>query len=110
MTCPDAFKPDFFNNIAAIAVVLMFTKVVMHRSRQGSGGRRGLAVLHVGTVLSAGLAIVVSLRATDACGLDPCLHRAAWVFLAATAVGLLADLVVEDLGSAFDWKISKRQP
>ena len=35
MSCPNtAFQPDFFNNAAAIAVVLLFTKVVTHRLRK----------------------------------------------------------------------------
>jgi hypothetical protein len=29
----EPFQPDFFNNVAAIAIVLTFAKVVSHRSR-----------------------------------------------------------------------------
>ncbi len=69
MSCPDPSQPDFFNNVAAVAVVLMFAKVVTHRSRahaharepsnDAPSGRRaffhGLAV--VAAVVAAGVAI-----------------------------------------------------
>jgi len=34
------FTADFYNNVAAIAVVLLFTKVVAHRSRKTPRGFR----------------------------------------------------------------------
>jgi hypothetical protein len=105
MGCPDEkFQADFFNNIAAVAVVLMFTKVVMQRSRQGTGGRRCLAVVHLATVLFAGLATAFSLWATSECNSEAWLHTTAWVCLAFAAAGLLIDVIAEDLISAVDWR------
>jgi hypothetical protein len=110
MGCADSngFQPDFFNNIAAVAVVLMFTKVVMHRSRRGTEAKGFLATLHVITVILAGAAIAVSLWATGICTMDRSLHQAAWILLVATGVGLLVDVFIEDVGSVRGWDISKR--
>jgi hypothetical protein len=48
MGCANSdFQADFFNNIAAIAIVLLFAKVVTHRTRKGSSARGSLALLHL---------------------------------------------------------------
>ncbi len=107
-TSDSGFQPDFFNNIASVAVVLLFTKVVMHRTRRGIAAKGCLATLHVITLLLAGAAIVISLWATGICTMDHCLHQAAWILLAAAGIGLSIDLVIEDVGSVRGWAISKR--
>jgi hypothetical protein len=107
MGCANSdFQADFFNNIAAIAIVLLFAKVVTHRTRKGSSARGSLALLHRVSMIGAGLAIAVSLWATDTRRVEPGFHTAAWWFLAAAGVGLLADTLIEDLGGAFKGKKS----
>jgi hypothetical protein len=44
---------DFYNNVAAIAVVLVFTKVVSHGMRKASGKPTGVG-LHAGVIVGAG--------------------------------------------------------
>jgi hypothetical protein len=102
MGCLDSsgFQPDFFNNIAAIAIVLMLTKVVMHRSRKRQWGESMTAVvvgLHVFTVLAAAVAVWISLAATDQRNTALEWHTYAWASLIAAAAGLFADVVVEDV-------------
>ena len=68
MACPDPDQgPDFFNNMVAIAVVLMFTKVVSHRSHKTEKPtlQRTLAVLHVLAVFAAAATVVMGVVATD---------------------------------------------
>jgi cytochrome c biogenesis factor len=89
------FTPDYFNNVAAIAVVLLFTKVVMHRWRRGSRAHLFLALFHVAAVLAAGAAIVISLWATGTC--EDVSHPLAWVFLAFAGLGLLVDILIEEV-------------
>jgi hypothetical protein len=89
-------QQDFFNNIAAIAVVLLFTKVVTHRLRRGQSKSPGsiAEACHVVTVLAATGAVVVALIATglpcDAVGL----YISAGVTLG--VAGLL--LILDELG------------
>jgi hypothetical protein len=107
MSCT-GFAPDFFNNVAAIAVVLMLTKVVMHRTRRGCWGPRLLAGLHLLTMLAAGGATWISLDATHRC--DPNHHQIALYLLIAAGIGLLIDLLVEDVGRPWGLPISKEEP
>ena len=96
MSCPNgAFQPDFFNNAAAIAVVLLFTKVVTHRSRQI---RRKAWVnwLHLLAVLGAAAAVGASLWATEQCAVDDRLDWLAWGGLGVAGFALLLDIVLED--------------
>ena len=62
MPCPDPGPgADFFNNVAAVAVVLMFAKVVSHRSRKADYNpkwAKRLAHAHVAAVLLAVAAVV----------------------------------------------------
>jgi len=99
MACKD-FQPDFFNNVAAVAIVLILTKVVMHRSRRGyRGGLLSFVIVlvHVLTVLAAAGAIWISLWATDVCNMDLEWHKNAWYFLGAATALLLIDLMIEDV-------------
>ncbi len=60
-----SLQPDFFNNVAAVAVVLIFTKVVSQRLRHNAPeSARRVAAYHVATVISATSAIVIALTAT----------------------------------------------
>jgi hypothetical protein len=98
------FQPDFFNNIAAVAVVLMLTKVVMHRSRQVHWCRSLVVinlVVHAFAVLAAAAAIWVSLSATDVCNTHPEWHRYAWYALAFAAGAFLIDILIEDVVGAW---------
>jgi hypothetical protein len=57
---------DFFNNVAAIAVVLMFAKIASHglRKARGKPGTHALAALHGIAVVAALVAVTASLIAT----------------------------------------------
>jgi len=58
-------QADFFNNVASIAIVLLFTKAVTHRVRQGEPKTQaGGTTYHMVTVIAAAAAVVVSLVAT----------------------------------------------
>ena len=70
MDCPDPqFQADFFNNVAAVAIVLVFAKVVAHRKHDEPSVPRallhGLAVL--AAVAAAGLALWVTHTRVDSC-------------------------------------------
>ena len=95
------FTADFFNNAAAVAVVLVFTKVVTHRSRQAKWGAKGtntIAVLHILAVLSAVVTVVVCLRATDnQVETDSGWRTAAWVLLGLAGLILVADDIVDSI-------------
>jgi hypothetical protein len=97
--CDSSFSADFFNNVAAVAVVLLFTKVVTHRSRKEEStqqDKRRLAALHVVAVLSAAVAVGFSLLATGVCWKDPWIHIAAVSALVITSAILLTDIVIEE--------------
>lgn len=98
------FEPDFFNNVAAIAVVLVFTKIVIHRSPKANtpGWTRLLSVLHVVAVGSAAVAIVFCLRATDVANeTDRGWRTTVWVGVAFAGVILLVDIIATE---AFEWR------
>ena len=94
--------PDFFNNVAAIAVVLMFTKVVTHRLRKfrRKEWTRALAILHAIAVVSAAVAVTASLIATDIDSVPNCLHIAAWAGLAVAGIILIADIIIDEFPDA----------
>jgi|SoimicMinimDraft_17_1059745.scaffolds.fasta_scaffold76948_1 hypothetical protein len=98
MACPE-FSPDFYNNVAAVAVVLMFAKVVTHRSRKAHHGPEWTSILagfHIVAVLAAIVTVVVCLKATDSgSDTDHVWRNTAWVFLALTG-GILAIDVIAD--------------
>ena len=65
--CDSSFSADFFNNVAAVAVVLIFTKVLTHRSRKAKNAANDtplLSQLHVGAVVLAVVAVGISLLNT----------------------------------------------
>jgi sugar phosphate isomerase/epimerase len=109
MSCSAEFHPDFFNNVAAIAVVLMFTKVVAHRWRRVERGR-WLAALHGLAVVAAAAAVVVSLWATEACSQEQAFHWFAWVGLGAAGAALFVDILIDDVGKAWNWRWSTPRP
>ena len=63
MACSDQkFQADFFNNVAAVAIVLIFAKVIGHRRLEKSSPRRrfwhGFAV--VAASVAAGAAVLTT--------------------------------------------------
>jgi undecaprenyl pyrophosphate phosphatase UppP len=97
-------QPDFFNNVAAIAVVLMFTKIVTHQSRKGkpdstrtgksdSIGKRG--AFHATMVIAAAGAIVVALIATEVHSEATAFYILAWVMLGVAGLVLIIDEIRE---------------
>jgi hypothetical protein len=104
------FEPDFFNNVAAIAVVLVFTKIVVHRSKKtnAQGWSRLLAVLHVVAVVSAAVALSFSLRATDiAIETDRGWRTIVWSGIGLAGAILLVDIVAKE---AFEWRERPKAP
>jgi undecaprenyl pyrophosphate phosphatase UppP len=90
-------QPDFFNNVAAVAVVLMFTKIVTHRSRTDKPtSTRNVAAYHVATVIATACAIVVALIATEVQSQAIGFHILAW--LALGVAGLI--LIIDEFGQA----------
>lgn len=93
----DIFTADFFNNVAAVAMVLMATKVVAHRTGKVTKGRRWRSVLHGCAVAAAVIAIGASLWATEWQKETTVLHVIAWMGLGGATVALLIDLFIEDV-------------
>jgi hypothetical protein len=89
------FSVDFYNNVAAIAVVLMFTKVVSHGLRRVRGKSPGV-VLHAVVVGGAIVATAAALVATFIGSHGWCLHIVAWTGIVIAAVGLIVDIVAEE--------------
>ncbi|MEU6375931.1 hypothetical protein [Streptomyces sp. NPDC046909] len=94
------FEPDFYNNVVTVAVVLLFTKLVTHRSgkkRATYGGPWLWWVLHAVSTASAAAAVVVGLVAVhyrdDSFGQ----RYAAWTLLGVSFAILVIDVLVEDL-------------
>jgi uncharacterized membrane protein YoaT (DUF817 family) len=99
-----SFQPDFFNNVAAVAIVLIFAKVVVHRMRQRESravrqsGRRNR--IHVFAVLAASVAGGASLWATERQS-DWCLfHWCAWIGLALASVIFVIEIIHDDVCAA----------
>jgi hypothetical protein len=94
--------PDFFNNAASIAVVLLFTKVVSHRSRKApreTQRAKALTAFHIIAVLSATIAVAASLVATDwqsaPDAVCAALRGVAWVGLGFAGVILIVDVIAD---------------
>ena len=109
MSCPSsAFQPDFYNNAAAIAVVLLFTKVVANRLRKGPPPwwTQGL---HVIAVIGAAVAAGSALWATHECSTYRVLDYAVWGGLAAAGVALSIDIFCEDVSWIWLRRYAARQ-
>lgn len=104
----DAFQPDFFNNITAVAVVLMFTKVVAHRMHDGDR-KRGSAVLHVIAVSAAAIAAGTSIVATERSSNWCILHLIVWLGLGTACALLLVEIVIDDVGGPWGWRRRRGQ-
>jgi hypothetical protein len=95
-----AYSADFFNNVAAVSMVLIFAKFVTHRSRSGprSGRARRIAAgLHVVCVVAAVVSLVIALAATELQSDHMLLHVLAWVSLGIASAVLIGDVLWEDL-------------
>jgi hypothetical protein len=102
--CPEPDQgPDFFNNMVAIAVVLMFTKVVSHRSHKTEKPalRGTLAVLHVLAVFAAAATVGMGVVATDSRFTpEPVWLNVSYALLFLTVAFLLIDVCLEAVASA----------
>ena len=100
MACTD-FQADYYNNIAAVAVVLLFAKVVGRRLSRASHGD-WLAVLHAAAVLAAGTVLpdVIEPYAASLAGAIRALTVLAACCLVVAAVGF-AGVVSVAVGGAF---------
>jgi hypothetical protein len=103
--CPEPFQPDFFNNVAAVASVLIFAKVVSHRSRNRETQRSELqplrAFFHGLGVMAAVVAIGAALGATEAQA-DACiLHGFAWGGLVVASMALIGEILIDDVWPHF---------
>ena len=107
MTCPKPeFQADFFNDVAAVAIVLIFAKVVAHRSRNGKPNadepKRWRAFWHVLGVLAAAAAAGAALWATEAGSDAGVFHWFAWGGLIVAGAAFVAEIVIDDVVPA--WK------
>jgi uncharacterized membrane protein len=110
--CDPNFNADFFNNVAAIAVVLIFTKVFTNRSRKATKPPNHpwlVSLLHVCAVVIAAVAIGISLWATGYRCSNAHREIAAAVILALTAGLLIADIVIEEFSPKWPprWPLGK---
>jgi uncharacterized membrane protein YhaH (DUF805 family) len=98
VACPDQnFQADFFNNVAAVAIVLIFAKVVAHRMHDQDRG--GMSVLlHGIAVLAAAMAATISIIGIESCSAWPPLHWIVGVPLAAASVLLVLEILIDDVG------------
>jgi hypothetical protein len=102
VACPDeSFQPDFFNNVAAVAIVLTFAKVVAHRSRdresrtvEPSGWR---TFYHALAVLAAVLAAGASLWATEKQSDWGLFHWCAWGGLIVAGLVFVGEILHDDV-------------
>jgi uncharacterized membrane protein YhaH (DUF805 family) len=88
---------EFYNNIAAVASVLLFAKLVTHRNRSGRAQRTEnwwWALLHSIAVLAAACAIVLALLVTGYTSAD-LRHFALGLLLLSGAI-LIFDVLFED--------------
>ncbi len=102
MPGPEQSQPDFFNNVAAVASVLIFAKVVSHRlhSRETQTSEqmplRGF--FHGLGVVAAVVAIGAALGATEAQA-DVCiLHFFAWGGLIVAGIAFVGEILIDDGG------------
>ena len=103
MACPDPqFQADFFNNVAAVAIVLVFAKVVAHRKHKEPGVLRasmhGLAVL--AAVAAAGIALWVTHTRVDGGGW----HWLAGGTLVIAGLVFLGEILLDDVCSVLKRK------
>jgi hypothetical protein len=91
------YSADFFNNIAAVCVVLLFAKFVTHRSRTPGGRQTGVLVLHVVCVVAAAVGTVFALIATVRQSAAPGLTVTAWVSLGVAGLTLMFDVLWDDI-------------
>jgi len=94
MACSN-FQPDFFNNVAAVAIVLIFAKVVAHRTQEGRGTCR--LRRHVIAVLTAALATFVALLATAVCNDSWPWQLLAGGFLVVAGVIFVGEIYFDDV-------------
>lgn len=94
MSCTE-FQPDFYNNIAAVGVVLLFAKVVTRRASQAKHGD-WLAVVHAAAVVAAGMAAAVAIWATEHCTQTQVWHTLSWIGVIVAATALLVDVLVDE--------------
>jgi hypothetical protein len=90
-----AYSPEFYNNVAAIAVVFMFTKVVSHGLRKVRGKSTGV-FLHAAVIGGSLVAVTASLLATFIGSHGWFFYIFAWVGIAVAAFGLAFDIIVEE--------------
>jgi peptidoglycan biosynthesis protein MviN/MurJ (putative lipid II flippase) len=91
----DAFKPDFFNNVAAVAIVLILAKVVAHRTKDDRG--RGRSWRHVIAVVTAAVATIIALAATAVCRDWWLWQLSAGGFLLVAGVVFVGEIYFDDL-------------
>lgn len=107
------YQSDFYNNVAAIAVVLMFTKVVGHGLRKGRAKHPHpgmLKTLHIGVVVGAVIAATVALIATFQGSHWGFSHILAWAALGFTAFCLVSDILIEELDLDRRWPLKRWLP
>ena len=94
----DQFTADFFNNVAAVSIVLLFAKIVSHRTRrEPARSNTAIKMLHAVCIVAAAVGLVVGLVATDIKSDSLALRVLAWVALAVAGLVLIVDLLAEDL-------------
>jgi len=98
--CSD-FQPDFFNNVAAVAIVMIFAKVVAHRTQDKRGGFR--SARHVIVVLTAAVATGIALWATAVCNDSSRWHWWAGGLLFVAVLVFVYEIIDDDV-----WHPSKR--
>jgi hypothetical protein len=94
------FTADFYNNVAAIAIVLMVTKVLSHRTRKvprKPKAMRTLARVHVLAVAAAATAVAISLAATDFKLTGIGVRITAWTALGIAGGLLILDIVIDEM-------------
>lgn len=102
-TC-ESFSADYFNNIAAVAVVVIFAKSITYRSKSKAAEvRQGKAILsplvpHFAAQVCAAGAVVAALFATAQCFGPSWFQAVAAVLLSAAGVILAIDVVRGDVG------------
>ena len=100
MSCAES-QPDFFNNVAAVASVLVFAKVVAHRSHDRETRtlkpKPWRAFFHGLGVFAAVVAVGVALAATEAQADDYLLHCLAWGGLAIAGLAFVCEIYADDV-------------
>lgn len=97
MFCSNSdFQPDFFNNVAGVAVVLMFAKVVVRRTKRTEIRARH-DIAHGVAIAAALTAVTASLWATEICALGGWFHLAAWLGVGIAGIALWFDIWRDDI-------------